>query len=217
MENKLTKISLRAENCEKCRNLVEEEISQTYTSIKEEREKVNYVPSMNVHRLIKRFSLDEISDKYNSNNNNNQINIVNISNYYNNNYIPNVNRNSKPFYNSNNSIKLKYSSNKSDNHNDNNLNNIDGNDIDQNKFINNMNTFNNMNNNSINMNLINEDKILFNNPKPSIENKMEIEDENIFDENAGGLEYFKYLERTVYFKLFNFFYFLLIIFNFLLA
>mgnify|MGYP000976596270 CR=1 FL=1 len=188
MENKLTEISIRGENCEKCCNLVEEEISisQTYTSIKEERERVNNVPSMNVHRFIKRFSLEESSDKYNSINQNN----LNL-NY-------NSNKNSKINYNSNNSNKLKYGSNKNFN---NEISNNEYNKIssgnEQNKFNNHLNTFNNMNNNSINMNFTNEDKILYSNPKPTIENKMQIEDENIFDENAGGLEYYKYLERTV--------------------
>lgn len=211
LENKLTEISLRAENCEKCCNLVEEEMSQTYTSVKEEREKVNNIPSMNIHRFIKRFSGDEISN-YNSNYNSNKLNY-------------NSNKNSKNYNSNNSNSKLRYGSNTNFPKNQNisnsemlnNINNeenklIAGND--QYKFNNYMNTFNNMNNNSINLNTINEDKVLFSNPKPTIENKMHIEDENIFDENAGGLEYYKYLERTVSFFLILFDFCLIFLFNF---
>lgn len=140
---------------------------------------------MTTHKFIKKFHGEELSEIYNSN--------QNYNSNKNNNY--NSNRNSKANYNSN-SIKLKYGSNK---------NNLSENtDIDklsvaneQLKFNNRMNTFNNMNNNSITLNTNQDEKVLLTIQKPTIEDKMIIEDENIFDENAGGLEYYKYLERTV--------------------
>ena len=175
MENKINDISTRAETCNTCYQLVEDELSNTYVSMKEENSnKVNSIPSIHINKFIKKISNEDGSDKFNSNKKDDNIKFKYSANFYN--ELP-INENSEK--------------------------KLIGESL---KFNNNLNTFNNLINNSITLNTFTDEKQnnsgTFLNFNKNTLSKINNDEDNILDENAGGMEYYKYLERTV---IYNFF------------
>lgn len=238
MENKLAQISNGAEECTACNALIEDELSNTFTSIKEDHNKINNIPSIHIHKFIRSSNMED----YNSSN----INNINFNiNKNNTNRASLVSNQNKDF----NINKLKYGTNLNHEVVINEASSYpspDKKSVDNEafKFNNNLNTFNNLNNNSISLNVFTDEKNFnypvsnnkslsspaenfncnYDNSIPNRSNNKNInpvgiannnimnkvssnDEENILDDNAGGLEYYKYLEKKVFNFYFNFFYY----------